>query len=279
MTSSPSRTAPHWKEVGSVLQLVSRVAPLPDVRAEVEANHDDNRWWPIRVTDPRMRMAVAGWSTRVSYRMVDTYARVVEEADRRGFDALVAASDAELAELVWPLGLAPSRVAYFRSLTRLWQRWEKEGVDPVAEDADSDVLVQSVAREVYGASYKVAQCAVLYARGYHCGIIPVDSGMVTKLAPGLGIDLPSGPVAHERLRHVLEGTVRIHADGLRAMVSSLGYQVSVPTSAVPTWWTHLVLIYFKRLYLNRPSPRLCAQEPFCPQVVDCAHAAAGGGDA
>ncbi|MEU9848142.1 hypothetical protein [Streptomyces sp. NPDC047985] len=241
------------------------------MRAEVEANHDENRWWPSSIGDPRVRMLAAGWSTRVSYRMVETYAGVITSAEARGFADLVASTDAELASLVRPIGLPQARIDYLRSLAELLQGWEKEGVDPTAESVDLDSLVLDFATRVRGASYKVAQCALLTAHGYHCGIIPVDSGMVTKLAPVLGLTLPSGSVAHERMRHVLEAVVHIRAAEFHTMVTDYGYQVTIPEGAEPTWWAHLVLIYFKRLYLNGLSPQLCRRRPVCSKVVGCAH--------
>ncbi|WP_069625377.1 hypothetical protein [Streptomyces niveus] len=258
-------------EIRRVHRLVARAAGLPDVRAEVEANHDENRWWPTSIIDPRVRMLAAGWSTRVSYRMVETYARVITSADARGFDSLAAATDAELASLVRPIGLPQTRIDYLRSLTELLRNWEKEGTDPTAESADCDALVLDFAERVRGASYKVAQCALLTARGYHCGIIPVDSGMVTKLAPALGLALPTGAVAHEHMRHILEATVHARAAEFRSLATDNEYQVTIPEGAEPTWFTHLVLIYFKRLYLNGPAPQLCRRRPVCPKVVDCAH--------
>ncbi|WP_232544412.1 hypothetical protein [Streptomyces buecherae] len=258
-------------DVRRVHRLIERAASLPDVRAEVEANHDENRWWPTSISDPRMRMLAAGWSTRVSYRMIETYARVIASADASGFDSLVAATDAELATLVRPLGLPRARIDYLRSLAELFGCWEKEGTDPTAESADCDALVFDFAARVRGASYKVAQCALLTARGYHCGIIPVDSGMVTKLAPALGLTLPPGAVAHERMRHVLEAAVHARSAEFRSLITNNAYEVTLPTGAQPTWFAHLVLIYFKRLYLNGPAPRLCRRRPVCSQVVDCAH--------
>ncbi|MFJ9795451.1 hypothetical protein [Streptomyces sp. NPDC101145] len=265
------RVKPKTIEVRRVHGLVARAAGLPDVRAEVEANHDENRWWPTTIGDPRVRMLAAGWSSRVSYRMVDTYAGVITSAEARGFDDLVTSTDAELASLVRPIGLPQTRIGYMRSLAELLQRWEKEGVDPTAESADLDALILDFATRVRGASYKVAQCALLTARGYHCGIIPVDSGMVTKLAPVLGITLPSGAMAHERMRHVLEAVVHARSAEFRALVTDNEYQVTIPEEAEPTWWVHLVLIYFKRLYLNGPSPQLCRRRPVCTKVVGCAH--------
>lgn len=66
-----------------VFDIVQNIAALPDVRAAVEANHDNNRWWPISIVDPRTRMLVAGWSTRISYSMIEIYARVVAKTDAR----------------------------------------------------------------------------------------------------------------------------------------------------------------------------------------------------
>ena len=43
----------------------------------------------------------------------------------------------------------------------------------------------------------------------------------------------------------------------------------IPEDADPTWFVHLVLIYFKRLYLNRPGPRLCQLRPACQAFLDC----------
>src|ERR1022692_1660057 len=87
----------------------------------------------------------------------------------------------------------------------------------------------------------------LSARCYHCGIIPVDSGMVHGLAPCLGITLPAGAVAHEQLRKLLESCATAHAGSYRDLAFRLGYGINIPTGCVPTWFLHLVLIYFKRL--------------------------------
>ncbi|KOT52220.1 hypothetical protein ADK43_30395 [Streptomyces rimosus subsp. rimosus] len=252
-----------------VLALVARAADLADVRGEVEANHDDNRWWPTAVTDFRVRMLAAGWSSRVSYRMIDAYARVIRDAAALGFDALADSTDAEVASLVAPLGLPRARIAYLRSLSDITQQWAKDGIAPATDPLDADAMIRSFAEQVHGASYKVAQCALLYARGYHCGIIPVDSGMVSKLAPALGLALPPGPAAHEQMRHHLEAAVRSRPSAYRALAAR--HALTLPADAAPTWWTHLVLIYFKRLYLNRPSPRLCPQRPLCASVLDCTH--------
>jgi hypothetical protein len=57
---------------------------------------------------------------------------------------------------------------------------------------------------VKGAGYKVAQCAILYAKGYHCGIFPVGSGMKDMLGPCIGFELPKGALAHNIMRKQIE---------------------------------------------------------------------------
>jgi sugar/nucleoside kinase (ribokinase family) len=247
--------------------LVACAAQQPDVRDAVEANHDDNRWWPLSVSDWRVRMAVAGWSTRVSYAMISTYADVVARADTLGWSGLTRLDDMKLGTMVRPLGLTAARVGYLRSLAAFISRAEAAGTD-LAGMRTGD-LVSLFAASVRGAGYKVAQCAALYARGYHCGIIPVDSGMITRLAPFLGVRLSSGPAAHEQLRRLLEQSTVAMADRYRDLASGLRYRVHIPDDADPTWFTHLVLIYFKRLYLNRPGPRVCPRRPACPAFLDC----------
>lgn len=250
-----------------VYSLVACAARQPDVRAAVEANHDDNRWWPLSVADWRVRMAAAGWSTRVSYSMISTYGGVVRRADQLGWSGLTALDDEALAAVVRPLGLISSRVSYLRSLAGFVSHAEAAGTD--LADMPPEELVRVLAAGVRGAGYKVAQCAALYARGYHCGIIPVDSGMVSRLAPFLGIRLRAGPDAHEQLRHLLQNGTGAMPERYRELASALGYRVHIPRDADPTWLVHLVLIYFKRLYLNRPGPRLCPGRPACEEFLDC----------
>jgi hypothetical protein len=250
-----------------VYSLVACAAQQPEIRDAVEANHDDNRWWPLSVTDWRVRMTVAGWSTRVSYAMINTYADVVAQADSLGWGGLTRLDEVKLGAMVRPLGLAAARVSYLRSLAAFVGHADTAGSDLARLGADD--LVSLFADNVRGAGYKVAQCAALYARGYHCGIIPVDSGMVTRLAPFLGISLSAGPVAHEQLRQLLEASTIAMADRYRELATGLRYQVHIPDGTAPTWFTHLVLIYFKRLYLNRPGPRVCLQRPACPAFLDC----------
>lgn len=262
MAANPTSTLPD-----RIYSLVATAARQPEVQDAVEANHDDNRWWPLSVSDWRVRMTVAGWSTRVSYAMISTYADVVARADSLGWNGLTQLDDVRLGAMVRPLGLTAARVSYLRSLAAFVSHADATGTDLAGMRAQD--LVGLFAASVRGAGYKVAQCAALYSRGYHCGIIPVDSGMVTRLAPFLGVSLGAGPAAHEQFRRVLEESTAAMADRYRDLASELRYQVHIPDEAAPTWFIHLVLIYFKRLYLNRPGPRACPRRPACLAFLDC----------
>ncbi|GAA3762053.1 hypothetical protein [Salinactinospora qingdaonensis] len=250
-----------------IARLVRVAAAQPAVKAMVEDNHDDNRWWPRSVADWRVRMAAAGWSSRISYSMVSTYSTVVHKAAELGWDRLTGLPDEQLSSIVASLGLVRARVDYLRSLRTFLDSRTASGHNLLTTDATS--LIGDFARNVRGASYKVAQCAVLYSRDYHCGIIPVDSGMVTHLAPCLGLSLSRGSIAHEEMRLVLQQATVRHGVAIRKVADELGYAVTIPSDTPPTWFTHLVLIYFKRAFLNRANSRLCPRRPLCPTAVDC----------
>ncbi len=238
-----------------------------DVKRAVEQNHDHNSWWPPDIADWRLRMLVAGWSTRISNNMVSTYARVVSQAAAIGYDEMVELPSVHLRRLVAPLGLSEARLRYFYSLHEYLQKLDSVGCDPLSMNVDE--FVEKFAANVDQAGFKVAQCAALYGRGYHCGVIPVDSGMVSKLGPRLGLHLPDGAIAHEVMRRYVETDLHRRATDYRILLGSAQYRVSIPDGATPSWWLHLVLIYSKRLYLNRPSPRLCRAIPTCSRILDC----------
>lgn len=173
------------------LNILERCANHPDVRTEVIKNHDDNLWWPKKVEDWRLRLVIAGWSTRISYNMITTYQDVVDAANKLGCDRLADSTNDELKKLVRPLGLFKARLGYFRSLQQFIVKLQATKVNP--KEIPNDDLVEKIAREVRGAAYKVAQCAALYAKGYHCGIIAIDSGMKEMLAPASAFTFRGDP--------------------------------------------------------------------------------------
>ena len=242
--------------------LLRNCASLPDVRREVFKNHDDNLWWPRKVQDWRLRMIIAGLSTRVSYAMIKTYQSVVSKINEIGYDRISAFTKEELSELVAPLGLVSSRVRYCQSIIEFMKSFQgQNSLDGVSNDE----LIASIAENVYGAGYKVGQCCVLYAKGYYCGVIPVDSGMKDKLSLCLRIPVLKTPYGHELMRKQLESYVS--QIDCRSIAEDAGYQgLNLPTDRPLTWWAHLVLIYYKRLYCNRP-PEKCPIRTDQPPII------------
>ena len=250
------RSTSYTPEIGEqLLAFVAAAASDPRVKQAVEDNHDSNRWWPPTINDWRMRLLVAGWSARISYSMIDTYAAVVSRADEVGFDRLALMNDTEVSTVVGSLGLHTARINYLRSLTAFLDKFGPEGEATMRRDPNT--FIRLFARNVSYASYKVAQCATLYACGYHCGIIPVDSGMVDKLAGCLGWRFSRGPVAHEEMRELLERAATDCEFEIQGLIRDLDYRVTIPAGVAPTWWLHLVLIYYKRLYCTHRHPRDC----------------------
>lgn len=237
-------------------ETIKSCAILPGVRNEVIKNHDNNQWWPLTVRDWRLRMVLAGWSTRVSYNMISTYRQVVSNANNVGYEQLCEMSEEKLYELVGPLGLFGTRLKYLKSLKLLIT--ELQGRDLTPSAMANEDLIKTIAENVEGASYKVAQCASLYAKGYHCGIFPVDSGMKDMLGPCLGLQLPRSAISHEIMRKHIETLLNASALEYYELSQETGFEnLAIPRNQAPIWWAHLVVIYFKRLYCNKHTPESC----------------------
>lgn len=239
-----------------LFEIVKTCASLPEIKEEVTKNHDNNRWWPKNVKDWRLRMVIAGWSTRISYSMITTYQKVVAEICEIGYDNLCSLSDNEIHRIIGSLGLFNTRINYLRSLEDFIGKYEID--DLKLSKLSNDTIIKNFAENVSGASYKVAQCAILYAKGYHCGIFPIDSGMKDLLGPCIGLSLPSGPIAHEIMRKHLENEISKDSSEYYRLSQNEGFiDLEIPKNNPPLWWAHLVLIYFKRLYCNKQNPQSC----------------------
>ena len=228
-----------------------------NVKAEVVKNHDNNLWWPTDITDKRMRLLIAGLSTRISYNMITTYQQVVAKLNKHSYEEIIKMDDECLSEIVSPLGLLNARMTYIKSMINFIEKYYND-----LDKYNNEKLIELISKNVHGASYKVAQCCVLYLRGYYCGIMPVDSGMKDILLPCIGFTKRNGSIAHEILRKELEEIVK--KLDLESIVDKNGYSklITIPKNTPFTWWSHLVLIYFKRFYCNKHKPDLC---PLCKE--------------
>lgn len=235
-------------------EMIKIMACDDNVKDHVILNHDNNKWWPNFVIDWKLRMLIAGLSTRVSYSMVNTYAKVVDNINSFSYDELLKIKDDDFLKLVRSIGLSDARLKFKKSLFYFLERINAS--EKSICEFDTEELINQIANNVDGASYKVAQCCVLYAKGYYCGIMPVDSGMKDVLGFCLGFDYPKNNKGHDIFRLQLENLV--HKIDFWDLANELGYtsNCNIPLKN-QTWWVHLVLIYYKRFYCNKCNPSKC----------------------
>ncbi len=221
------------------------------VRREVMRNHDNNLWWPNDILDLRKRLLIAGLSTRISYNMINQYREVILKLNSHTYEELQLMGDDELINIIRKLGLSNTRINYLRSMFVFIEKNQNR-----FDKLNNQELIELISSNVKGASYKVAQCCTLYLRGYYSGVMPVDSGMKDMLLPCIGFDIVSGSAGHEVARLELEKLIG-NID-LRPLIEKNGYStLNIPRDKPLTWWTHLVLIYFKRNYCNKHKPEEC----------------------
>ena len=242
------------EEFKNILDICSR---QEDVRNAVLKNHDNNLWWPLEVEDYRKRLIIAGLSTRISYNMVDTYKNVINNLNQYSFDEIKNMTKEEVIDIIKNLGLSNIRYKYIFSMINFIDKMKEEILNISNEE-----LIDLIQENVSGASYKVAQCCVLYMKGYYCGIMPVDSGMKDVLLPCIGFKEYNNAIGHNILRKELEELV--YGINLENIIKNNGYSsLSIPDYSNTTWWSHLVLIYFKRYYCNKHNPDKCPLKKFC----------------
>ena len=232
-------------------EILSICSAMPDVKEDLFKNHDNNMWWPLGVDDYRKRLLIAGLSTRISYNMINSYRKVINDLNNYSYEEIKNMSEQELINIIKGLGLSNTRYKYLSSMIKFIENYENE----IQEKSDDD-LIKLIANNVNGASYKVAQCCVLYMRGYYCGIMPVDSGMKDVELPCMGFNEYKNAIGHDILRKQLQELV-VDND-MTDIIEKNGYsKLNIPDYQNATWWAHLVLIYFKRHYCNKHKPEQC----------------------
>lgn len=239
------------KEFENILTICAAQGP---VKEAIILNHDNNLWWPRKIKDWRIRMLIAGLSTRVSYRSITNYRMVVEELGRYNYEQLKNMPEQKFKDIIRGIGLSKLRVKFWKSLAQFIESFPLKYGD--IDEFSNNELIEFIQREVYGASYHVAQNCVLYARGYHCGIVPVDAGMKDTLGPCLGFPIPHNSYGYEIFRKQLEALTKC-IDCRKIAIENEYNSLSFPSGKNLTWWVHLVLIYYKRFFCNTHDPDNC----------------------
>lgn len=222
-----------------------------EVREAVKKNHNNNLWWPLDVDDYRKRLLIAGLSTRISYNMIDSYRKVINDLNKYSYEEIRNMSEAEIINIIRGLGLSNTRYKYLSSMINFIEKYDNE-----IKTLSNDELIKLIADNVNGASYKVAQCCVLYVRGYYSGIMPVDSGMKDVELPCLGFEQYKNALWHDILRKELEALVK--DNNMEEIIKQNGYEeLKVEDYDNATWFCHLVLIHYKRYFCNKHNPENC----------------------
>lgn len=236
------------EEFKKIIDICSEQSEVNDA---VKKNHDNNLWWPLEVDDYRKRLLIAGLSTRISYNMIDSYRKVINYLNRYSYEEIINMSEEEIINIIKGLGLSNTRYKYLSSMINFIEKYDHE-----IKTLSNDELIKLIADNVSGASYKVAQCCVLYVRGYYSGIMPVDSGMKDIELPCLGFEEYKNALGHDILRKELEELVE--NNNMEEIIKKNKYEeLDVEDYNNATWFCHLVLIYYKRYFCNKHNPEIC----------------------
>jgi hypothetical protein len=246
-------------QVSELSRILIVAANTPNVHADVRDNYWNNRWWPVEIRDWRLKILFAGLSTRVNYKAITKYQSVRDELAHHGFDGLLTLSSRRFMDIVTPLGLAESRWKFWESLKTFATSFPNTSdVPPQLQKLSNDDHIEFLQKNIKGVGYKVAEGSTLYIRGYHCGIIPVDSGMKDLLGPCLGFETSGTARGHEQMRKQLE---RLASKlDFPVLLTATGFQdilAEMKDGQINTWWVHLTLIYFKRRYCNLHDSSKC----------------------
>ncbi len=234
-----------------------------EVKNALIKNHNNNLWWPLEVEDYRKRLLIAGLSTRISYNMINTYRKVINDLNSYTYEKIKNMSKEEIINIIKGLGLANTRYKYLISMIDFIEKYDNE-----IKTLSNDELIKLIVNNVNGASYKVAQCCVLYVRGYYSGIMPVDSGMKDVELPCLGFEKYNNALGHDILRKELEMLTK--DNNMEDAIKQNGYEsLNVKDYNNATWFCHLVLIYYKRYFCNKHNPENCPLKNFVKVKCKC----------
>lgn len=248
-----------------IAQIILEMASSNGIIDEVKKNYADNTWWPLHISDYRKRMIIAGLSSRVSYNMINTYNKVCFDINEFSFEAITKMNDSELNDLLKPLGLVNSRVKYVASMSEFLILNTKQDIF----ETEVDTVIENIAKNVYGASYKIAQCALLYAKSYYCGIFPIDSGMKDVLFPCLHFKKYKTSIGHEHLRKEITTIILEEKSYLISEIKTnypyFYNNINENGDDGLIWWAHLTMIYYKRKYCNKKAGNNCplAKNNYC----------------
>ncbi|MCF8009007.1 MAG: hypothetical protein K9K32_04510 [Halanaerobiales bacterium] len=104
---------------------------------------------------------------------IDYYRKAIKEIEQYSYEELTNMSDNKIKRFFEHLGLQNKKLKYIKSV---FDFLKKHDIN-VIKKYPSEQLINLIKNKIQQAGYKVGQCATLYLKGYHSGVMPVDSGM------------------------------------------------------------------------------------------------------
>lgn len=92
----------------------------------MRSRNDNNEHlrWSLEVEDYRKRLLIAGISTRISYNMIDSYRKVINDLNSYTYDEIKNMMKDEIINIIKGLGLSNARYKYLSSIIDFIEKYD-----------------------------------------------------------------------------------------------------------------------------------------------------------
>ncbi len=87
-------------------------------------DNNEHLRWSLEVDDYRKRLLIAGISTRISYNMIDSYRKVINDLNSYTYDEIKNMMKDEIINIIKGLGLSNARYKYLSSIIDFIEKYD-----------------------------------------------------------------------------------------------------------------------------------------------------------
>lgn len=87
-------------------------------------DNNEHLRWSLEVEDYRKRLLIAGISTRISYNMIDSYRKVINDLNSYTYDEIKNMMKDEIINIIKGLGLSNARYKYLSSIIDFIEKYD-----------------------------------------------------------------------------------------------------------------------------------------------------------
>ena len=87
-------------------------------------DNNEHLRWSLEVEDYRKRLLIAGLSTRISYNMIDSYRKVINDLNSYTYDEIKNMMKDEIINIIKGLGLSNARYKYLSSIIDFIEKYD-----------------------------------------------------------------------------------------------------------------------------------------------------------